>query len=97
MTKAERIYLSRLAERGCVVCRNLRLGETPAEIHHIRTGQGTSQRSDHYRTIPLCYTHHRTGGYGVTFHAGPRQWQKNFGTEAQLLEQVQIELGVFFA
>jgi len=97
MTKAERIYLSRVAELSCVVCRNLRLGDSPAEIHHIRTGQGTSQRSDHYRTIPLCHTHHRTGGYGVAFHAGPRQCQKNFGTEAQLLEQVQIEMGVFFA
>ncbi|MEF3110544.1 Ref family recombination enhancement nuclease [Raoultella sp. WB_B2P2-3] len=93
MTKAERIYLSRVSALGCIVCRNLCLGDTPAEIHHIRTGQGTSQRADHYKTIPLCHIHHRTGGYAVAFHAGRRIWESKFGTEAELLLQVYNELG----
>lgn len=97
MKKAESLHLSRVAELGCIVCRNQNLGETPAEIHHIRTGQGTSQRADHRKSIPLCHTHHRNGGYGVAIHAGRKQWEINFGTELQLLEQVQLELGVFYA
>ncbi|MCF8585042.1 Ref family protein [Enterobacter asburiae] len=97
MKKADSLHLSRVAALGCIVCRNHNLGETPAEIHHIRTGQGTSQRADHRKSIPLCHMHHRSGGYGVAIHAGRKQWERNFGTELQLLEQVQLELGVFYA
>ena len=42
MKKADSLHLSRVAALGCIVCRNQNLGETPAEIHHIRTGQGAS-------------------------------------------------------
>lgn len=93
MTKAESIYLARVAALGCIVCRNLGYGETPAEVHHIRTGQGTSQRADHRKTLPLCCQHHRLGGHGVAIHAGCRTWQSKFGTEADLLAQVKHELG----
>ena len=41
-TKAESQYLGRVAELGCVLCRRLGLGETPAEIHHARTGTGAT-------------------------------------------------------
>lgn len=75
MKKADSIHLSRVAALGCIVCRNQNLGETPAEIHHIRTGQGTSQRADHRKSIPLCHMHHRNGGYGVAIHAGRRAGQ----------------------
>ncbi len=97
MKKADSIHLSRVAALGCIVCRNHNLGETPAEIHHIRTGQGTSQRAEHRKSIPLCHMHHRNGGYGVAIHAGRKQWERNFGTELQLLEQVQLDLGAFYA
>lgn len=97
MKKADSLHLSRVAALGCIVCRNQNLGETPAEIHHIRTGQGASQRADHRKSIPLCHMHHRNGGYGVAIHAGRKQWENNFGTELQLLEQVQLEMGVFYA
>lgn len=39
MTKDDKDWLSDVAELGCIVCRNLGFGSTPAEIHHIRTGQ----------------------------------------------------------
>lgn len=94
MKKAEREHLSRVAALGCIVCRNLGYGETPAEIHHIRTGQGVAQRASNYSSIPLCHPHHRTGGHGVAVHAGKQTWEKNFGTELELLEQVNNELGV---
>ena len=81
-----------LCDIGCIVCRNLGLGESPAEIHHIRTGYGMSQRAPDNKTIPLCPAHHRHGGYGVAYHAGPKIWQETYGTEHELLEQVNTLL-----
>lgn len=94
MTQAEKKHLSRVAALGCIVCRNLQLGESPAEIHHVRSGQGAGQRADHFHAIPLCPLHHRQGGHGVAVHAGRKTWEKNFGSELGLLAQVNAELGV---
>lgn len=43
-------HLARVAGLGCVVCR------TPAEIHHVRTG---NQAKDDRRVVGLCAGHHR--------------------------------------
>lgn len=93
MTKDERAHMSKVAALGCVVCRNLGYGETPAALHHIRAGQGMSQRASHYQVLPLCGAHHQTGGYGVAIHAGQKEWEKRYGTELELLEQVYDEIG----
>jgi len=93
-TKAEREHFSRVAALGCIACRNADLGETPAEIHHCSAGTGLSVRADSYHVIPLCHYHHRTGGHGLAIHAGRKSWERNFGTEAQLLAQVNSELGL---
>lgn len=92
-TKAEKLHLSRVAALGCIVCRNLSYGESPAEIHHCSSGTGLSVRADNFHVIPLCHAHHRTGGYGVAIHAGRKSWEEKFGTEAELLSQVLQELG----
>ncbi|MDR2365851.1 MAG: Ref family protein [Zoogloeaceae bacterium] len=63
MSAAKR-HLSRVAALGCVLCRHLGLGMTPAEIHHIREGQGMGQRASDFLTIPLCPEHHR-GASGI--------------------------------
>ena len=47
-----------------MLCRVTGLGETPAQVHHIRVGQGMAQRAQHWLTIPLCQPHH-TGPSGV--------------------------------
>ena len=92
MKKAEKDYLNRVAGLGCIVCRNLGHGETPAHVHHVRTGIGMSQRASNYETIPLCPQHHQHGGIGVAIHADQKTWESNFGTELELLEQVKMEL-----
>lgn len=88
-TKAEKEHLSKVAEIGCIVCLNENYGQSPAEIHHIRSGQGMAQRASNYEAIPLCPAHHRNGGHGVAFHAGPRVWQERYGSEELLLNQVK--------
>ena len=86
--KSEKAHLNAVANLGCIVCRNERLGQSPAEIHHIRNGQGMSQRASNYEVIPLCHSHHRTGGYGIAFHAGKKVFESKYGTERELLKQV---------
>jgi hypothetical protein len=54
MNKAEKEHLSKVASVGCIVCRMQGNEESPAEIHHIRHGQGMSQRASNYEVIPLC-------------------------------------------
>lgn len=92
MTAAERRHLDRVAALGCIVCINLGHADSPAEIHHPRAGQGMGQRASHFDAIPLCPLHHRTGGHGVAIHAGQKTWEKKYGTERALLEQVKTLL-----
>ena len=85
-------YKSMVAELGCVVCRNLGHGTVPASVHHIRCGQGLSQRAPDTLIIPLCPSHHQTGGQGVAIHAGQRTWEGLYGTEMELLAQTIAEV-----
>ena len=85
-TKAESKHIEKVLSMGCIVCVNLELGETPAVPHHIGNGS-TGMKASHYEIIPLCPIHHTQGGYGVAVHQGRVQWESNFGTEQELLEQ----------
>lgn len=60
----EKRHLSRVAELGCILCDLLGHPGTPAQVHHIRAGQGMAQRAQHWLTVPLCEPHH-TGHKGV--------------------------------
>jgi len=57
-TVAERKHMGRAAALGCILCDHLNLGATPAQVHHIREGQGMSLRASNFLTIPLCPAHH---------------------------------------
>tara|TARA_R100000951_G_scaffold116755_1_gene130449 strand:+ start:9965 stop:10258 length:294 start_codon:yes stop_codon:yes gene_type:complete len=92
-TAKEKKHLEKVASFGCIACVNSGLGETPAEIHHI--GNGTmGKRASNQEVIPLCHVHHRTGGHGVAVHAGRETWESNFGTEQELLEQMNLWLSL---
>lgn len=58
-TKAEREHLDRVASLPCACC-----GQHGVQVHHIRDGQGMSQRASNFLTVPLCPECH-TGQYGV--------------------------------
>lgn len=88
-TKAEKAHMSKVVELGCIACRTKGIYGTPAEVHHLRVGVGMGQRSGHKKSIPLCPPHHRTGGFGVAIHAGQKTWEAEFGTEEELLAQVE--------
>lgn len=62
--KADKEHMNRVASMGCILCKHLDLGETPAQLHHIREGQGMSQRASNFLVVPLCPEHHQ-GNSGV--------------------------------
>ena len=62
-------YKSEVASLGCMACHMLGYGETPASLHHVREGQGLSQRSSDWLVVPLCRLHHQ-GTDGI--HDGRR-------------------------
>ncbi|MFQ2052050.1 Ref family recombination enhancement nuclease [Aeromonas veronii] len=90
-TKADKDWLSDVSSLGCIACRNAGYGATPAEIHHVRAGSGMAQRAEHTRVLPLCPRHHRAC-HQTGFHAAPRTWQQEHGSEEELLEQVAREV-----
>lgn len=85
MTKDEKAHLNKVAALGCCICRRLGYSDTPAEIHHIRTGTGAGKRASHYEAIPLCPEHHRgnAGLHGL----GRKSFERKYGiTELALLD-----------
>jgi hypothetical protein len=57
---AEKKYMDSVASIGCVLCRHLGAQQrSQTSLHHIKEGQGLSQRAEHWLTVPLCYDHHQ--------------------------------------
>ncbi len=60
MTKAERAWLGRVKQAGCLCCLSLGLDHDPdgpmVEAHHLLDG---GMRRGHDATVGLCQWHHR--------------------------------------
>ena len=59
MSAAEKRYKNKVASLGCILSAYLGQGYVPAEIHHIREGQGMFERASDFLIIPLCPEYHR--------------------------------------
>lgn len=80
MSKASKEHMGRVADLGCILCKHLGWGPTPAEVHHLFD---SAARSD-WLCAPLCPEHHRgsTGFHGM----GQRKFERVYRmTEADLL------------
>lgn len=87
MKKAEQAHVDKVAALGCIACYVMSgmLG-TPAEIHHVRHGQGYAQRASWFKVLPLCPDHHRNGEHGkIAIHKARRTFEAEYGTETELL------------
>ena len=71
---AERKRMGRVAEMGCYLCRALGYGPTPAQVHHVREGQGMAQRASNWLTVPLCEPHHTGSKDG--WHGRREAWNR---------------------
>jgi hypothetical protein len=87
VNKDEKRHYDKLAQLGCIVCRREGWGYSAPHIHHIRTGAGIGRKNHWSLAIPLCPNHHQHGGYGIALHAGQKEFEKKFGTEAELLAE----------
>jgi len=84
--------MGRVAALGCVLCDHLGLGATPAQVHHVREGQGMSQRASNFLTVALCPDHHQgsSGLHGM----GAKAFERAFGlSELDLLAMTIDRLG----
>lgn len=91
-TAAEKRHMGRVAALGCILCDHLSLGATPAQVHHIREGQGMSQRASNFLTVPLCPGHHQ-GGTGL-HGLGTNAFERAYGlSELDLLAMTIERLG----
>lgn len=81
-------YKEKVAGLGCILCRHLGLGQTPASLHHVREGQGMSQRASDWLVVGLCHEHHQ-GKTGI--HSG-RFYQMFKLDEMDLLAMVIREV-----
>ncbi len=90
--KAEREWMARIVDIGCIACR--KDGESsPASVHHIVQG---NRRLGHLFTLPLCYPHHQGDGRIVpSVHFSKRSFVNSYGSELELLAGLQVQFGVY--
>lgn len=90
MNTAEQRYVDACVRAGCVLCRFLRLGESPSLWHHQRTGQG-KMRAKHTHGCALCPRHHDQKGSGV-HNMGRPQFYEMYGiSEVGLINMTRRE------
>jgi len=77
-------HASRVAELPCATC-----GMPGVQLHHIREGQGMSQRAHDMLVIPLCKDCH-TGPEGI--HGNKRMLLVNKTTELDILGDTLAKL-----
>jgi hypothetical protein len=88
MKKIDEWY-SELNRIGCIVCLNEFNVRTPPDMHHIIK---SGKRIDDFHTIPLCPNHHRSGVNTkeyVSRHPWKKEFEKRYGKETDLFEQVK--------
>jgi hypothetical protein len=51
-------HMHRVAQVPCVLCAHMGLGDTPAQVHHMKYGSGASDKKSDFLTIALCPRHH---------------------------------------
>ena len=84
--KAEREYMSKVANHGCIAC-EIDGKISLAEIHHIRNHTGMGLRPSHFNIIPLCASHHRTGKISV--HLGKQAFEEKYGKQEYLAKKIR--------
>ena len=94
MTKSERdARFELLCRIGCIVCRRVHRVFSHPSIHHL-TGikyRSTGKKANDRHTIPLCHCHHQ-GALGIHV-LGMRPWERRFGTQEELLAEVNELIG----
>lgn len=51
-------HMAKVARVPCVLCARMGLGDSPSVVHHLKYGQGASDRARDVLTIAVCEAHH---------------------------------------
>lgn len=91
MSKSERRRMSKIAEMGCILCHHLGYGDSPAELHHPRTGVGMGRRAPNTDVIPLCPNHHRLGNESLHV-LGRKAFERMYEVTELVLLEMTLEM-----
>jgi len=86
--------IDKILQLGCIVCRNDLGTFTPAQFHHIHGPD--KRRIGPDVGIGLCFPHHQSGINNtdlVSRHPWKREFEKRYGKEIDLYEQVLKTIG----
>lgn len=93
----KKIRFIKLADLGCIICREFYGVFTPAAIHHL-TGsayRSTGKKASNEHTIGLCTGHHQYGNYDhPSIHSHPERFEELFGTQEELLKITNELIGM---
>lgn len=93
--KAEKQWMDKVSQFGCIVCwETLGIPHSWCEIHHL---DGKTKPNAHFKTIGLCYKHHRDQSNNpmwVSRHKNKKQFEDRYGTEEHLLERTKLYINL---
>lgn len=91
-TKEERAWMDRITKLGCIACLIDGHPGTPGAVHHI---VDANRRVGHLASICLCHPGHHMDGQQtgkVSRHPYKARFEKQYGTESELLARTKLEL-----
>lgn len=86
-------FHNRVAQLGCISCRQEGNYNSWVSIHHAK---GRSRPGCHMWVLPLCEAHHQDNGTAIARHPYKARWEAKYGNEEELIRQMWAELGVEF-
>ncbi|WP_408602162.1 Ref family recombination enhancement nuclease [Pseudomonas sp. PLMAX] len=91
VTDAEKLLHDKVAQLGCVACRQEGVFNTHISIHHVH---GRTKPGAHMHVLPLCAPHHVDDGTALAVHPHKRRWETKYGKQDDLVAAQWKELGV---
>ena len=91
VTDAEKLLHDKVAQLGCVACRQEGVFNTHISIHHVH---GRTKPGAHMHVLPLCAPHHVDDGTALAVHPHKRRWEARYGKQDDLVAAQWKELGV---
>lgn len=92
-TQKEIEFHDRVAQLGCISCRQEGNYNPWVSIHHAH---GRTKPGCHMWVLPLCHPHHQDNGTAIARHPNKRRWEAKYGKEDDLIRAMWTELGVEF-
>ena len=92
-TQKEIEFHDRVAQLGCISCRQEGNYNPWVSIHHAH---GRTKPGCHMWVLPLCEPHHQDNGTATARHPYKARWEAKYGNEDELIRQMWTELGLEF-